>query len=182
MPHRRFEGRVVRLQPPYLADHAADDLSQFGKRERLQRCCIRQRHANGKSHHRPRRNHLARESAPVTASNVWQGGPNTADQAALNSPGVEGEWPCTDIMDIHRPDDLVDVANLGLTLAEAKRLLAGVQREIVAAQARNHAVRRPDCSRCGSVCRVKKLWGAAGEELASSPVMQLSESPSHDPS
>ena len=57
----------------------------------------------------------------------------------MNSPGVEGEWPCTDIMDIHRPDDLVDVANLGLTLAEAKRLLAGVQREIVAAQARNHA-------------------------------------------
>ena len=34
-----------------------------------------------------------------------------------------------------------------LTLAEAKRLLAGVQREIVAAQAREHAVWRPDCSR-----------------------------------
>jgi len=58
-------------------------------------------------------------------------------------------------MEIRRPDDLVDIANLGLTLAEAKRLLAGVQREIVAAQARDHAVRRPDCSRCGDVCCVK---------------------------
>ncbi len=69
--------------------------------------------------------------------------------------GVEGEAPCADIMEIRKPDDLVDVANLGLTLAEAKRLLAGVQREIVAAQAGIHAVRRPDCSCCGGVCRVK---------------------------
>jgi len=28
--------------------------------------------------------------------------------------GVEGEGPCTDIMEIRRPDDLVDIANLGL--------------------------------------------------------------------
>ncbi len=69
--------------------------------------------------------------------------------------GAEGEGPCTDVMEIHRPDDLGDLANLGLTLAEAKRLLARVQQEIVAAQAREHAVRRPDCSRCGGVCRVK---------------------------
>jgi len=69
--------------------------------------------------------------------------------------GVEGEGPCTDIMEINRPGDLVDIANLGLTLSEAKRLLAGVQREVVAAQAREHAVRRPDCSCCGGVCRVK---------------------------
>ncbi len=40
-------------------------------------------------------------------------------------------------MEIRRPDDLVDIANLGLTLAEVKLLLAGVQREIVAAQARS---------------------------------------------
>ncbi len=69
--------------------------------------------------------------------------------------GAEGEGLCTDIMEINRPDDLVDLANLGLSLSEAKRLLAGVQREIVAAQAREHAVRRPDCSRCDGVCRVK---------------------------
>jgi len=69
--------------------------------------------------------------------------------------GVEGEGPCTDIMEIIKPDDIVDIANLGLTLAEAKLLLAGVQREIVAAQAKDHAVRRPECPRCDGVCRVK---------------------------
>ena len=69
--------------------------------------------------------------------------------------GAEGEGPCMDVMEIHRFGDLVDIANLGLTLAEAKRLLAGVQQEIVAAQAKEHAVRRPNCSRCGRVCQVK---------------------------
>jgi len=73
----------------------------------------------------------------------------------LVNTGTGGEGPCTDVMEIHRPDDLGDIANLGLTLAKAKRLLAGVQREIVAAQAREHAVRRPGCSRCDGVCRVK---------------------------
>jgi hypothetical protein len=58
-------------------------------------------------------------------------------------------------MEIRRPDDLVEITNLGLTLSEAKRLLAGVQQEIVAAQARSHAVRRPGCARCGDVCCVK---------------------------
>jgi len=69
--------------------------------------------------------------------------------------GAAGEGPCADVMEIHRPSNLVDIANLGLTLAEAKRLLAGVQREIVAAQARTHAVRRPECPRYDGVCRVR---------------------------
>jgi hypothetical protein len=47
-------------------------------------------------------------------------------------------------MKISRPDGLVDIANLGLTLSEAKLLLANVQREIAAAQARDHVVRRRD--------------------------------------
>src|SRR5215210_5739428 len=58
-------------------------------------------------------------------------------------------------MRIARPDDLADLATLGLSLAEAKRLLAGVQREIVAAQARLHAARRPECRGCGAARRVK---------------------------
>ena len=58
-------------------------------------------------------------------------------------------------MEINRPGDLGDIADLGLTLAETKRLLAGLQQEIVAAQVRDHAVRRPACPRCGGVCRVK---------------------------
>ena len=58
-------------------------------------------------------------------------------------------------MEITRPDDLSDIADLGLTLVEAKLLLAGLQQEIVAAQVRDHAAHRPDCPRCGGVCRVK---------------------------
>ena len=69
--------------------------------------------------------------------------------------GAEGEGSCADVVEISRPDGLVDIADLGLTLAEAKLVLAGVQREIVAAQARDHAVRRPGCRRCAGVCRVK---------------------------
>jgi hypothetical protein len=34
-------------------------------------------------------------------------------------------------------------------------LLAGLQQEIVAAQAKGHAVRRPHCRICGEICRVK---------------------------
>ena len=69
--------------------------------------------------------------------------------------GTEGEGSCTDVMEINRPDDLGDIADLGLTLAEAKRLLAGLQQEIVAVQARDHAVRRPICPHCSRICHVK---------------------------
>jgi len=69
--------------------------------------------------------------------------------------GADGERQCADVLKINRPDDLGDIANLGLTLAEGKLLLAGLQQEIVAAQAKGHAVRRPDCRSCGEVCRVK---------------------------
>jgi len=69
--------------------------------------------------------------------------------------GTEGEGRSRDVMEIERPDDLADIADLGLTLSESKRLLATLQQEIVAAQVRNHAARRPTCSRCGGGCRVK---------------------------
>jgi len=32
--------------------------------------------------------------------------------------GAEGEGACTDVMEINRPGDLVDIANLGDTLSE----------------------------------------------------------------
>src|SRR3954453_1770802 len=69
--------------------------------------------------------------------------------------GAEGEGPCTDVVEISRPDGLVDIADLGLTLAEAQLVLAGVQREIGAVQARDYAVQRPGCRRCEGICRVK---------------------------
>jgi hypothetical protein len=69
--------------------------------------------------------------------------------------GADGEEPLGDVMKINRPDDLDDIANLGLTVTDGKRVLAGLQREIVAAQAGSHAVRRPKCRSCSGVCHVK---------------------------
>jgi hypothetical protein len=60
-----------------------------------------------------------------------------------------------DVLEISRPHDLGEIANLGLTQAEAKRLLARVQHAVVAAQADDHAVLRPDCPSCGGRCHVK---------------------------
>jgi hypothetical protein len=68
---------------------------------------------------------------------------------------ADDEQQSVDVMTITRSDDLGDIATLGLTLAEGKLVLAGLQRAIVAAQAEGHAVRRPDCRRCGAVCHVK---------------------------
>jgi hypothetical protein len=49
-----------------------------------------------------------------------------------------------DITEFIRSDGLGDIAKLGLTLANGKPLLAQVQQEVVAAQADNHAMPRPD--------------------------------------
>src|SRR5688500_19127086 len=67
--------------------------------------------------------------------------------------GVEGSSRSVDVMAIDRPGDLGDIADLGLTLAQGKRLVALVQQEIVTS--RDHAVRRPLCHSCGTACQVK---------------------------
>ena len=61
------------------------------------------------------------------------------------------EGACVDVMEVSKPDDLSDIANLGLTLTEAKQLLARVQREISTAQARSSTQvgRFPVCSPAG---------------------------------
>jgi hypothetical protein len=46
--------------------------------------------------------------------------------------GADGDGRSTDVMEIAKPDDLRDIANLGLSLAEAKQLQAAIQREVVA--------------------------------------------------
>ena len=66
-----------------------------------------------------------------------------------------GEGQSVDIMEISKPDDLGDITNLGLTLAEVKQLLGRVQSEIATAQANQHAIRRPVCPCRDGVCRVK---------------------------
>src|SRR5271163_680268 len=76
-------------------------------------------------------------------------------------------------MEISRPDGLGDIAKLGLTLSEAKQLLANVQREIAAAQGRDHVVRRPDCPRCDGVCHVKDYRDHAVATLFGQVTMEL---------
>jgi hypothetical protein len=67
--------------------------------------------------------------------------------------GVEGSGRSIDVMEISRPGDLGDIADLGLTLAQGKQLVALVQQEIVTS--RDHAAQRPPCRSCGAACQVK---------------------------
>jgi hypothetical protein len=60
-----------------------------------------------------------------------------------------------DLIEIDRPTGLADIANLGLTLAEAKQLLARAQQAVVAAQAHDQVVHRPNCASCVGKCHVK---------------------------
>jgi hypothetical protein len=59
------------------------------------------------------------------------------------------------VLDIRPRGDLGDIANLGLTLAEAKQILVRLQQAVVAVQADDHAVLRPVCSSCHHACHVK---------------------------
>ena len=70
---------------------------------------------------------------------------------------TEGDARClsTDLIEICRPEGLGDLADLGLTLPEAKQLLASVQRAVVAAQADSHGLQRPCCSSCSGKCHLK---------------------------
>ena len=69
--------------------------------------------------------------------------------------GTDSRTRGVEVLEISRPNDFGDIGNLGLTLSEAKQLLARVQQAVVAAQAHEHAVLRPDCSSCGGKCHVK---------------------------
>ena len=42
---------------------------------------------------------------------------------------ADGENQSVDVMTINRPDDLNEIATLGLTLAEGKLVLAGLQQQ-----------------------------------------------------
>lgn len=69
--------------------------------------------------------------------------------------GTSGRRHSVDVMEIDRSGDLGEIGNLGLSLAEGKRLLRNVQQSVVAAQAHEHAGRRPNCGSCRSRCQVK---------------------------
>src|SRR5690349_15155934 len=69
--------------------------------------------------------------------------------------GADGSSGSVDALEIERPGDLGDLADLGLTHAQGKELLARVQQAVVAGQSRDHAARRPACRTCGAACRLK---------------------------
>src|SRR4051812_17670477 len=73
--------------------------------------------------------------------------------------GMDSQSRSFDVMAISRPDRLDDIANLGMTLSEAKQLLGQVQQQVVAAQANSHATFRPACRSCGGTYHVKH-WQA----------------------
>ena len=58
-------------------------------------------------------------------------------------------------MEICRPEGLGEIADLGLSLPEAKQLLTSVQRAVVASQADQHGRLRPYCRSCSGRCHVK---------------------------
>jgi hypothetical protein len=67
----------------------------------------------------------------------------------------DGVTRSVDLIELQRPSGLAEIADLGLTLSEARQLLAGVQQVVVAAQVREHAARRPDCAFCAGRCHIK---------------------------
>src|SRR4051812_22694580 len=68
---------------------------------------------------------------------------------------ADGGTCSVELMELGRPGNLRDIADLGLTLPEAKQLLTCVQQAVVAVQARDHARLRPDCASCGERLRIK---------------------------
>ena len=77
----------------------------------------------------------------------------------LIATGDDARCLSTDLVEIYRPGGLGDIANLGLTLPEAKQLLVSVQRAIVAGQVDSHGQLRPCCRSCGAKCHLKDWRG-----------------------
>ena len=67
----------------------------------------------------------------------------------------DGPERSLDVLELGQLRDLGDIADLGLTLAEAKQFLSRLQQAVIAAQSLAQAVHRPTCSSCGGHCRVK---------------------------
>src|SRR5271170_1830404 len=77
----------------------------------------------------------------------------------LIATGDDARCLSTDLLEICRPEGLGDVANLGLTLPEAKQLLASVQRAVVTGQVDSHGQLRPCCRSCSGRCHLKDWRG-----------------------
>src|SRR3954447_8685347 len=86
---------------------------------------------------------------------------------------ADGGTRSVELMELGRPGNLHDIADLGLTLPEAKQLLACVQQAVVAVQASDHATLRPDCASCGERFRIKDWRSRRVATLFGEVVVQL---------
>ena len=84
--------------------------------------------------------------------------------------GIDGQSRSFNVMAISRPAGLGDIANLGITLSEAKQLLVRVQQQVVAEQANTHATFRGTVQRSGGSCRFSK-----GRTRIGNPVKTMSK-------
>ena len=99
----------------------------------------------------------------MTGQEMLTWGPSMRWVLRLIETGMPSGVAGVDVMEISRPDGASNIADLGLTLSEAKQLLARVQQTIVAAQGGDLAARRPKCSYCSDRCHIN---GRRGHLLA----------------
>lgn len=76
--------------------------------------------------------------------------------------GPGGETRSVDLLEIDRPTGLADIANLGLTLSEAKQLLARVQQGVVTAQSGPRS-----CGSSARLCVLRRTVSYQGLAAAS---------------
>jgi hypothetical protein len=77
----------------------------------------------------------------------------------LIATGDDARRLSTDLVEICRPEGLGNIADLGLTLPEAKQLLANVQRAVVSGQVDRHGLLRPCCRSCAVKYHLKDWRG-----------------------
>ncbi len=90
----------------------------------------------------------------MTGQEVLTAGSSMRWVLRLIETSAPSEAAGVDVIEVSRPDGASNIADLGLTLSEAKQLLARVQQAIVAAQAGDLAARRPECPSCSGRCHV----------------------------
>ena len=82
--------------------------------------------------------------------------------------GIDGSSRSVDVLEIVGRSDPGDIAALGVTLSQGKQLL--IQQEVVAAQCRELATRRPSCRSCAAVCQIKDY---RPRQIATLPLCRL---------
>src|ERR1041384_8305300 len=75
----------------------------------------------------------------------------------LVAEGQPGSVVEQDIVTLER-EDLISPATIGLTIAEGKAIMEGLQQQIVAMQVQRHGASIKSCLRCGKAFRTKGYY------------------------